>query len=136
MKTTDLTPLSELLKKTETLVNKFIRERDKDQPCISCGSQKANQAGHYFAVNKCSVLRYHPVNINLQCAYCNMHLHGNEAFYRIGLVEKWGEDLVKEIELLAVTQRLYKWSRMELIEIQQAIKNKTYGIHYTTIHRL
>ncbi|RYZ89379.1 MAG: hypothetical protein EOP04_06950 [Proteobacteria bacterium] len=125
-----LTPLPKLIEQTQEKVNKAIRERDVGSTCISCGSDKANQAGHYFAVKKSSILRFHPVNINLQCAYCNCYLHGNEAFYRIGLVEKWGEELVRELEQLAVSQRLYKWSRMELMEIQEALKHGTYGKNF------
>jgi hypothetical protein len=119
--------LPKLLETTQTKVNEFIRNRDAGCKCISCGSHKANQAGHYFAVKRSSVLRFHPVNINLQCAYCNLFLHGNEAFYRIGLVEKWGEDAVRELERLATSQRVHKWDRSELFDIQLSIKEGTYG---------
>jgi hypothetical protein len=125
-------PLPKELEKTQTSVNKYVRERDKGEPCISCGSTEANQAGHYFSVATCSVLRFHPVNINLQCAGCNCWKHGNQAFYRIGLVEKWGEMAVLELERIATAPRtrLYKWSRFELEIIQNEIKNGSFGTEY------
>lgn len=127
--------LPALLKKTEKKVNEFIRKRDAGQMCISCGSNKANQAGHYFAVKTCSILRFHPVNINLQCAGCNCWKDGNAPYYRIGLVEKWGEEMAEEIERIATDplKRLYKWSRFELEQIINEINNGTYGENYKPI---
>lgn len=37
--------------------------------------------------------------------------------YRIGLVNRIGEQAVKELENEAITNRVYKWSREELEEI-------------------
>ena len=43
---------SEWLKEAQAVFNKFIRLRDKDQPCISCGRYHQGQyhAGHYRSV--------------------------------------------------------------------------------------
>jgi hypothetical protein len=41
-----------------------------------------------------------------QCAGCNMFKHGNQAMYRIGLVERIGEKAVKELEFEAVNNRI------------------------------
>ena len=112
-----LTPLPKLLEKTQKVVNAYVRKRDEGLPCISCGSTNANQAGHYFPVKGHSALRFNEWNINLQCASCNMYKHGNQAMYRIGLVEKIGEKAVKELEFEAVNNRVKKWTRTELEEI-------------------
>ena len=112
-----LTPLPKLLEKTQKVVNSYIRKRDEGLSCISCGSPNANQAGHYFSVKGNSSLRYNEWNINLQCAGCNMYKHGNQAMYRIGLVQKIGEKAVKELEEIAVNNRIKKWSRIELNEL-------------------
>jgi hypothetical protein len=58
-------PLPKMLEKAQKVVNEFIRLRDQDQPCISCGKE-GNQAGHYIPVNKSSYLRFDERNINLQ----------------------------------------------------------------------
>ena len=109
-------PLPKLLKKAQDVFNAWIRRRDEDRPCISCG-KPGNQAGHYFPVKGFSGLRYHENNVHLQCAYCNCYQHGNQAMYRIGLVHRIGENKVKELEQLALDDRVKKWSREELNEI-------------------
>ena len=112
-----LIPLPKLLEKTQKVVNAYIRKRDEGLHCISCGSNNANQAGHYFAVKGHSALRFNEWNINLQCAGCNCYKHGNQAMYRIGLVEKIGEKAVKGLETIATRVKVYKWTRAELNEL-------------------
>ena len=111
-----LVPLPKLLKKTEAVFNAYIRRRDEGLKCISC-DKPGNQAGHYFPVKGYSSLRFHEYNVNLQCPVCNLYKHGNQAMYRIGLVDKIGEDAVKDLEKMAVTDRVKKWTRNELNDI-------------------
>ena len=111
-----VTPLPKLLKKAQDVFNAWVRERDQNRPCISCG-KIGNQAGHYFPVKGFSGLRYNEDNVNLQCAYCNCYQHGNQAMYRIGLVNRIGEKRVKALEEKAISERVYKWTREELNEI-------------------
>ena len=51
-----------------------------------------------------------------------MYKHGNQAMYRIGLVNKIGEEAVRGLETIATNLKVYKWSREELNNII-----KTYG---------
>ena len=111
-----LTPLPKLLEKTQNVFNAFIRARDKELGCISCGAE-VEQAGHYHSQGHHSALRYDPINTNGQCRRCNMFLSGNLIKYRQGLVRKYGEQTVLELEEKANTNRLKKWSRAELEEI-------------------
>lgn len=108
--------LPKLHKKAQKVFNAWIRHRDEGKPCISCGKQ-ANQAGHYFSVKQFSALRYHPDNVHLQCPYCNCYAHGNQAMYRIGLVNRIGEKQVKKLEALALSTRVKKWTAGELLQI-------------------
>ena len=112
-----LTPLPKLLEKTQKVVNAYIRKRDEGLNCISCGSPNANQAGHWISVRQCSALRFNEWNIHLQCAGCNLYKHGNQAMYRIGLVNKIGEPAVKGLETIATNLKVYKWQRNELEEL-------------------
>jgi hypothetical protein len=48
-----------------------------------------------------------------------MYKHGNQAMYRIGLVNKLGEQAVKGLETIATKVKVYKWSRTELNELIQ-----------------
>ncbi|WP_118812711.1 recombination protein NinG, partial [Haemophilus influenzae] len=83
---------SEWLKETQAVFNKFIRLRDKNEPCISCGRYHQGQyhAGHYRSVGACPELRFCELNVHKQCAPCNDHKSGNIIEYRINLVNKIG----------------------------------------------
>ena len=87
-------------KEAQAVVNKFIRLRDADLPCISCGRhhQGQYQAGHYLSVGARPELRFEELNINKQCAPCNNHLSGNIVKYRQGLLEKVGPEVVEYLE--------------------------------------
>ena len=110
-----LTPLPKLLKKAEQVFNSYIRRRDEGLQCISC-SNPGNQAGHYFPV-RYSGVRFSEINVNLQDAYCNCYAYGNQAMYRIGLVRRYGEKAVRELEHEAIRTKFKKWTRGELEEI-------------------
>lgn len=113
--------IPKLTEKAQKVFNLWIRRRDEGKPCISCG-KPGNQAGHYFTVKMFSGLRFHELNCNIQCAGCNLFQHGNQAMYRIGLVRRYGEEAVKELEDYAIKNRLKKWTREELNEIIERYK--------------
>lgn len=115
-KTTKLTPLPKLLKKTQMVFNSYIRNRDKDLGCISCGGS-IDHAGHYFSVGSHSILRFDEMNVNGQCIGCNTYKHGNLIMYRIGMVKKYGNLMVELLEIEAIETRVKKWTRTELEEI-------------------
>jgi hypothetical protein len=85
----------------ESVFNAYIRKRDKDLPCISCGCLKANKwdAGHFWAAGNYSFLRFNEDNVHKQCsAYCNVHLSGNQNSYRINLIKKIGAERVQWLD--------------------------------------
>ena len=112
-----LKSIPKLTKDAQQVFNKYIRTRDHGMNCISCGSDKANQAGHWISVKQSSALRFNEWNVNLQCAGCNLYLHGNQVMYRVGLVKKIGEKAVAELESMYVNNRLKKWDRQELEDL-------------------
>ena len=117
-----LTPLPNLLKKAQEKFNAHIRERDKELGCISCSTGKVEQAGHYHSQGHHSALRFDELNTNGQCKRCNMFLHGNLIKYRQGLVDRYGEQRVIELEESANRNRLKKWTREELEQIIKTYK--------------
>jgi len=119
MKTKKITPLPKLIKKAQTVFNAWIRERDKDKGCISCGSQ-VTEAGHYLSAGHNTGLRFNEVNVNGQCTRCNCFMHGNLIKYRQGLVKKYGEQRVLMLENCGHTVK--RWSRFELEAIIQTYK--------------
>ena len=79
--------------------NKFIRLRDADRPCISCGITYGKwNAGHYRSVGSNPALRFEPLNNHKQCVQCNQSKSGNAVEYRIGLIARIGQDAVDWLE--------------------------------------
>ena len=91
---------SDYQKDLQKEVNYFIRQRDKDKPCISCSKPLIGKfdAGHYRSQGGNPELRFNELNIFGQCVRCNQHLHGNLIDYRIGLIKRIGVDKVEWIE--------------------------------------
>lgn len=111
-----LKSISRLIQEARVPFQKWIRLRDANEPCISCGTTTAKiwHSGHYLKAELFTGLIFHLINVNKQCEKCNTFLNGNESVYRIGLVKKYGEEVVKELEELADRLRQYKFTREEL----------------------
>jgi hypothetical protein len=123
-KLADVKQLSHWLALTERVVNHFIQTRDKGKPCISCGTHRTVrwEAGHFLSVGARPELRFVAKNINLQCHRCNVQLSGNQAAYRIGLVDKIGEPEVQELEGPHATA---KYTREALEELRKQFAAET-----------
>ena len=91
---------SDWLREAQTSFNAFIRARDADLPCISCGRHHTGQyhAGHYLSVGARPELRFVEANVHKQCSACNNYLSGNIVLYRIALIEKIGQEMVDYLE--------------------------------------
>ena len=89
----------EWMAEAQSAVNAYVRERDKDLPCISCGRHHEGQyhAGHYLSRGAHPELALDPLNIYKQCQPCNTHLSGNQINFRKGLIERIG---LAEVEWL------------------------------------
>lgn len=101
--------------------NTYIRMRDKDEPCISCGT-RANvnyDAGHWLPAGNYSYLRFNEDNVNKQCSKnCNKEKHGNIHEYRIGLIKKIGHFRVEKLEV-----DRHKKLDLSIPELQEKIKH-------------
>jgi len=111
---------------------KFIRLRDAELPCISCGTTRDVQyaGGHYFEAGKYSALMFDERNCHKQCnKYCNMGKSGNLLEYRKGLIRRFGIAFVDQLESESDGKRDYKYTRAELIEIKKKydLLNKNLG---------
>lgn len=88
---------SDHIKMLQSVFNAFIRLRDKNEPCISCGCLTSNKwdAGHLYPTTY-QFLRFHEWNVNKQCSFnCNMSKAGNVAEYRPRLEAKIGSDAMQ-----------------------------------------
>jgi len=90
---------SDYLKELQVVFNQWVRLRDKYEVCISCQKPpKKRNAGHYRSVGSSPELRFEPLNVNLQCEFCNTYQHGNLIPYRQNLIKKIGIDKVEWLE--------------------------------------
>lgn len=106
-----------LKQRAQTIFNKWIRKRDKNDGCISCDSTEASSydAGHFWPQGSKGALRFHEDNCHKQCRSCNRFKHANLSEYRIRLVKKIGEERLKWLE--DHRNDTHKWTRTELIDI-------------------
>jgi len=125
---TALKTLSELEAEAKKSFQKYIRLRDKDLPCVSCGVNETElwDGGHYKKAEIYSGVIFNEMNCHKQCRKCNRFLGGNELNYRTGLIQRYSEKEVNEIEQLANDTRQFKFTREQLIakKLQYDIKIK------------
>ena len=118
---------SDWLKDTQVVFNKYIRLRDQDDGCISCGSKSAYayHAGHYRSIGSAGHLRFNELNCHRQCSACNTHLSGNLIQYRLGLIGKIG---IHAVEALEHDNNTVKWSveEIKLLKAQFSAKIKAH----------
>jgi hypothetical protein len=119
----DLMTLSDYLKLTQQIFNKYIRLRDKHELCISCQKPpKKQNAGHYFSSGGHSNVRFNEDNVHLQCEHCNTFLSGSLIEYRKNLINKIGIEKYESLESKAKDTR--KFTKDELKEIINIYKLK------------
>ena len=111
-------PLSKWLQEAQTEFNKFIRLRDAEKPCISCGCTEAVQwhAGHYRTTKAAGQHRFNEDNCHRQCSQDNLYHSGRIHDYRIRLVERIGEI---RVSLLENDNRIHRWTVEELAAIKK-----------------
>lgn len=87
------------LREAQKSFNKYIRLRDRNLPCISCGTQSAKwDAGHYRTTGAAPELRFDEDNCHKQCMHCNSHRSGNIVPYRQELLRRIGEARLEALE--------------------------------------
>jgi hypothetical protein len=120
LKKSDVKILKELAQK---LFNQYIRMRDKDLPCISCGTTNDIQyhASHFKPAGGYSYLRFDESNVHKGCVRCNTYLSGNLVPYRVALIEKIG---IEEVERLEQPNQCKTWTKEELDEIITTYRKK------------
>lgn len=93
---------AEHLKECQAIFNQYIRLRDADKPCVSCGRPATWDgqwhASHYRSVGSTPALRFEPLNVHRACSICNSHLSGNIMGYRPELMRRIGEEAVLVLE--------------------------------------
>lgn len=109
---------ADYVREAQAAFNAYIRVRDAERPCVSCGRHHDGQyhAGHYLSTGARPELRFEELNVWKQCAPCNNHLSGNVVLYRRALVDLIGLD---KVEWLEGPHEAKKYSVDDLIEIKR-----------------
>ena len=125
----EVKPISYWMKRAQNVVNRYVRVRDANLPCISCGRppEWGGQwhASHFRSVGAASNLRFNLKNIHKSCSICNSHLSGNIMHYRPALIEKIG---YSEVERLESDNSIKKYSVEYLKKIERVFKKKIASI--------
>ncbi|EHU4697782.1 TPA: recombination protein NinG [Escherichia coli] len=116
-------PLSWFIRQAQQAFNAFIRYRDRDLPCISCGRHHEGQyhAGHFRTTGAHPELRFDEDNCHKQCAPCNNHLSGNLTAYRPALIARIGQS---RFDVLMGPHEIPKWTRDDYIRIRDEYRRK------------
>ena len=114
----------ELRVKAGKKFRKWIRERDKGETCISCGTPYPSDAGHFYPAGHYPELEFNPDNCHLQCRSCNYYQSANLHKYRKNLILKIGNERVEKLdEIVARFKHTgYKHDRFNLISIIEQYK--------------
>lgn len=116
----------------------YIRTRDKDEPCISCGRYDPEikealtggkwDAGHYKSKGAFPEQRYNEYNIHKQCKSCNggackfaKKAHTVQQSYKVNLIEKIG---LRHVEWLEGHHEPQKLTIDDLKEIEAYYKEQ------------
>ena len=115
---------SDWMREAQIAFNAYIRERDKDKPCICCGEPLLASAvgggfdcGHYRSVGSAPHLRFDERNAHGQRKQCNRYGAGRAVDYRLGLIRRLGFAVVDSLESDQVER---KWT----IDDLKAIKDE------------
>ena len=119
---------SDYMKEAQVAFNAYIRERDREKPCICCGQPLgagevggAYDCGHYRSVGSAPHLRFDPRNAHAQRKVCNRWGSGRAVDYRLGLISRLGLEVVEAIES---DQEARKWTIVELKSIRDTYRAK------------
>jgi hypothetical protein len=122
---------SKLMTRAQASFNAYIRERDANQPCISCSTTKVVDggyigaggwdAGHYRSRGATPELRFNEDNCFKQCVSCNRDNSGNVVNMRIGIMFRIGEKRLTRVE---GPHPAKKYTADDLHSIDKEYKNK------------
>lgn len=97
--------------------SEYIRRRDGGV-CISCGKKddwKSLDCGHYIPKTAGLSIYFHEKNNHAQCTGCNRFRHGNLAAYAIALRQKYGPNILEELD--AERRKIKKYTVSEYQEL-------------------
>jgi len=100
----------------QPIINEIARIIDYGQSCIATGDFGKMNGGHYISVgaNRTTALNLH--NIHIQSFASNHHKSGDPIKYRLGLIERYGNDYFEYVEFIQRHKALHL-TKGDMIEI-------------------
>lgn len=95
--------------------SQYIRFRDANEDgitqCATCGKRafwkgEGMQAGH-FNPGRHNAILFDERGVNTQCYHCNVGLKGAPREYNAFMLEKYGQEIIDELDALAKTTRQF-----------------------------
>jgi hypothetical protein len=97
------TSVPKLKKKLDIWFSRYIRWRDKDRGCFTCGKvghHSEFHAGHFIS-RKVLATRYDEQNVHLQCCSCNLYYGGQVEAYANRLEIDYGPGTIAMLDAKA-----------------------------------
>lgn len=118
--------LPQLKAEAKAWMHLWVRLRDKDKGCISCGEPLqgpavggAFDAGHLRSVGSAKHLEFDTRNVHGQCKHCNQFKGGDPVRYRIGLIARIGLQAVEELDYDETPR---KYTRHQMRDLREHFK--------------
>lgn len=136
---------SDFEKVLENAINALVKKIDFQHKCMSCDNKEVTwstkEAGHYHSKGAQKYIRFHLVNIWVQCNKCNQKLSGNpipylrniEAIYGKTVKEYMEYDLIRLAQPLKLSNQEYKELAAKVRMINKRLPE---GMVYTNDQRL
>jgi len=87
------------------LISKYVRRSAADEngyvTCVTCGDTRPwveQQAGHFVPQARGNAVKFDLRNIACQCRRCNLFLGGNPSAYAVYMLDRYGEQVIRELE--------------------------------------
>ena len=111
-----------LVAKLDIVFAKWIKKRDSGYinegfRCMACNQIKLLDqfnASHYHSRRYMSI-RWDEKNVHGCCIRCNKWLAGNIPEYTKGLIEKYGEGIIQELEIKKMQIRKYSTFELQIL---------------------
>lgn len=131
-----MAPIRDLVKDAQTAFNAYIRERDKDLPCVSCGVMNPSNlgvggvwdAGHLLSRGAHPEKRFMEMNCWKQCKVCNAGSAKNP-HKAMTVTQAYEQELIRRIgidglEKVRAPIPVKKLCREELLQIKDTYRQK------------
>src|SRR5690554_3063475 len=85
-------------KKADKYFSQFIRKRDENKPCITCGKRGEMDCGHFIS-RRFESVRYDERNANGQCLKCNRFQNGNQFEHGLAIDRLYGKGTAETLHI-------------------------------------